>query len=82
LISKEIGEHRSPFYSVSVINFQNKEFCRVEVKKIPEPVFVKRKGQETLYVRIDNKTQPIQELSKVEAWLKQRALASARSTKA
>ena len=76
LIHNEIGIQIIPLVSWSVISFRGKEFCRVEVKKSPELIFVKRKGQERLYVRVDNQTLRLTEPSKIDAWRKQRELAS------
>lgn len=78
LITKEIDASRTPFYSISVITVQNKEVCRIEIESSAEPVFVKRKDKEVLYVRLDNRTEPLTELSKVNAWLKNRDAARTR----
>ena len=76
LIHNEIGIQIIPLVSWSVISFRGKEFCRVEVKKSPELIFVKRKGQESLYVRVDNQTLRLTEPSKIDAWRKHRELAA------
>jgi len=83
LFCNELEKHRAQLYTVSIINFRDKDFCRVEVRKSPELVFVKRKSQgkteDILYVRIDNQTKPISSPLEVEAWRKQRELASKKS---
>lgn len=76
LIQNEIGIQFIPFVSWSVISFRGKEFCRVEVKKSPKLIFVKRKGQKSLYVRVDNQTLRLTDPSKIDAWGKHRELAS------
>jgi hypothetical protein len=76
LFCKEFGTHLSQLIQFRVVEFHDKEFCRVEVKKSSELVFVKRKEKDVLYVRVQNLTQPISEPSKIEAWRKQRELAS------
>jgi hypothetical protein len=76
LIQNEIGIQFIPFVSWSVISFRGKEFCRVEARKSPELVFVRRKAQESLYVRVDNQTLRLTDPSKIEAWRKHRELAS------
>lgn len=83
LFCKELEKHRAQLYTVSIIKFRDKDFCRIEVKQSPELVFVKRKNQgkteDILYVRIDNQTMPISSPLEVEAWRKQRELASKKS---
>ena len=76
LIKREIGEHLTQLIHPSVIQFRGKEFCRVEVKKSSDLVFIKRNGQECLYVRIDNQSQRLTEPSKIEAWRRQREITS------
>jgi hypothetical protein len=76
LIQNEIGTQNTQLVSWSVIPFGGKEFCRVEVKRSSDLIFVKWKGQDVLYVRIDNQTQRLTEPSKIEVWRKQRELNS------
>lgn len=75
LFCKEFGTHLSQLIQFRVVEFHEKEFCRVEVKKSSELVFVKRNQKDVLYVRVQNQTQPLLEPSKIEAWRKQRVLA-------
>jgi len=75
LFCKEFGTHLSQLIQFRVVEFHEKEFCRVEVKKSSELIFVKRNQKDTLYVRVQNQTQSLLEPSKIEAWRKQRALA-------
>ena len=72
LIKCKIGEPLSLLVRISIVPFQGKEFCRVDVQKSKELIFGKWKGQECLYVRIDNQTQRLTEPSKIEAWRRQR----------
>jgi hypothetical protein len=74
LIQNEFGIKNIPLIGWSVIPLRGKEFCRVEVKRSSELVFVKRKAQESLYVRVDNQTIRLTEPTKIEAYRKQREL--------
>jgi len=59
------------YISVSFVTLEEKEVCLVKVEKSLDPIFIKKKdSRKVLYVRLDNKTQPLDDPEEITQYIK------------
>lgn len=47
------------YVSVDFAHVNGKEICMVKVEKDLDPIFIKKDNRKVLYVRLNNKTEPL-----------------------
>ena len=57
VINKYIGKKYQRFIRITFENVYGKEICYVDVRKSPEPIFIKKDGRNEFVVRLGNRTQ-------------------------
>lgn len=69
-IEKAIGlNNYAKYINVKFCNFDNKELCVVQVEKSFKPIFIKKEGKKTFYVRIENRTEPLEDPEKISEFI-------------
>jgi len=49
------------YVKIQFYKYNNKELCIIQVEKSARPIFLKKDGRKILYVRIDNRTEPLED---------------------
>ncbi len=70
-LMKHLGREAKPCFHVDFADCDGMDVCRVGTYRSARPVFVTRKGQETLYVRQGNATNPYTKASEILAYTEQ-----------
>jgi hypothetical protein len=60
ILDNYLGKEYSAFLSASIIHFEGKDICRIDVLPSDKPVYVVRDGQEEFFLRALASTQPMQ----------------------
>jgi hypothetical protein len=59
------------YITIQFYNYDGKELCMVRVEKGNKPIFIRKNGKSILYVRIDNRTEPLEDPEKIHEFLKE-----------
>ncbi len=50
-------------------DIDGKEICIVKIEKGLEPIFLKKDGKKFLYIRLDNKTEPLDDPEEINKYI-------------
>jgi len=56
----KLGNYKN-YVKIQSCDYGGKELCIVQVEKSSRPIFIKKEGRKILYVRIDNRTEPLED---------------------
>lgn len=69
-IESQIGlNNYNKYISVSFENMEGKEICVVNVEKNLEPIYIRKDGKKLLFVRLDNKTEPLDDPEEITHYI-------------
>jgi len=70
-LMKKLGREAKPCFHIDFAECDGEDVCRVRVYRSPKPAFVEKNGQEVLYVRQGNATNPYTKSSEIIAYKEQ-----------
>ena len=70
-LMKKLGREAKPCFHIDFAECDGEDVCRVRVYRSPKPAFVEKSGQEVLYVRQGNATNPYTKSSEIIAYKEQ-----------
>lgn len=56
----KLGNYKN-YVKIQFCDYEGIELCVVQVEKSSKPIFIKKEGRKILYVRIDNRTEPLED---------------------
>ena len=71
-IENNIGlNNYNKYVNIKFYNLGKKELCVVQVEKSLKPIFIKQNGRKILYIRIENRTEPLEDPEKINDFIRE-----------
>jgi len=71
-IENNIGlDKYNKYVNIKFYNLNKKELCVVQVEKSLKPIFIKQNGRKILYIRIENRTEPLEDPEKINDFIRE-----------
>jgi len=71
-IEKAIGlSNYKKYITIQFYDYNGKEICLLRVEKSTRPVFIRKKGRSIFYLRIDNRTELLEDPERIHEFLKE-----------